>query len=158
MKLVLFTGLLLLSHFTQSATLSAHSKSVGIKLSGAHIGQENYTVVGASINYFAMDNLSVGAGYEYWFSGTPSISKAALDATYYIPLDEAIKPYAGVLYSHYFIESETNVGAYGYRVGIAYINAPMLVSAGIKQEIFTSNDGPFSDDDPTGELVIGFSF
>lgn len=158
MKLALFTALLLLANVAHSATLSAHSKSVGIKLSSANIGQESYTIVGASINYFAMDNLSVGAGLEYWFSGSPSVSKATLDSTYYIPLNEEFKPYAGLLYSHYFIENNESVGAYGYRAGIAYIKSPMLLSAGIKQEKFTSDDGPFRDDDPTAELVVGFSF
>lgn len=158
MKLVLLTTLLLLSNLAHAATLSASSKSVGIKLSSASIGSESYTIVGASINYFVVDNLSIGAGYEYWFSGSPSVSKLSLDSTYYIPLSEQFKPYAGLLYSRYFLENIDDVDAYGYRAGIAYINSPMLLSAGIRQEKYTSDDVYFSDDDPTAELVIGFAF
>lgn len=158
MKLALLTTLLLLSNLAHSASLSIHSKSVGIKLSSANVGQESYTIVGASINYFVIDNLSVGAAYEYWFSGTPSVSKASLDSTYYLPINEEIKPYAGLLYSRYFIENTSDVDAYGYRAGVAYIKSPMILSAGIKQEKYTSDNASFQDEDPTAEFVVGFSF
>ncbi|TEW54674.1 ferrodoxin oxidoreductase beta subunit [Psychromonas sp. RZ22] len=158
MKLILLTAFLVLSNIAYSATLTAGIKSVGIQLGSASIGNEKYTVVGASIGYFALENLMVGGAYEYWFSGTPTVSKATLQSTYYIPASEKIKPYFGLLYSHYFVEDVPDVDSYGYRVGVAYINSPMLVSAGIRQEKYTSNKSIFYNDDVTGEVVIGFNF
>ena len=158
MRLLLLTAFLLLSNLAHSAALSAGSKSVGIKLGGASVGPENYTIAGASINYFALDNLSVGAAYEYWFSGSPTVSKITVDSTYYIPASEQLKPYFGLLYSHYFIEDNTDIDAYGYRVGIAYIKSPMFFSAGLRQEKYTSDRAIFSDNDATGEFIIGFAF
>jgi hypothetical protein len=158
MRLILFTTFLLLSNLTHSASLTAGSKSVGIKLGGASIGSENYTIAGASINYFALDNLAVGAAYEYWFSGTPTVSKATAESTYYIPASAQFKPYVGLLYSRYFVEDNSDIDAYGYRVGIAYINSPMFFSAGLRQEKYTSDRAIFSNEDATGEFMIGFSF
>jgi len=127
-------------------------------LGGASIGFEEYTIAGISVNYFAVDNLSIGAGYEYWFSGSPTVSKATLESTYFIPATEQLKPYFGLLYSHYFIEKFNDIDAYGYRVGIAYIKSPMLFSAGLKQEKYGTDRASFSDNDATGEFIIGFSF
>ena len=158
MRLILLTTFLLLSNLSHSASLIAGSKSVGIKLGGASIGPENYTIAGVSVNYFALDNLSVGTAYEYWFSGKPTISKATVESTYYIPASEQLKPYLGLLYSHYFVEDNSDINAYGYRIGIAYIKSPVFFSAGFRQEKYTSDRAIFSDNEATGEFMIGFSF
>jgi len=158
MKLFFLTILLLLSNLAQSATLTAGYKSVGVKLSSASVGHEDYTIVGASLHYFAVDNLALGGAYEYWFSGDPSISKGSLESTYYIPLHDQIKPYVGLLYSHYFIEDHHDVDTYGYRAGVAFVKSPMLVSAGIRAEKSISDSDRYIDEDPTFELVVGFSF
>lgn len=141
-----------------SASLIAGSKSVGIKLGSASSENEHYTVAGASLQYFALDNFAIGAAYEYWFSGTPTISKASLQSTYYIPFTPQIKPYVGVLYSHYFVEDKSDINAYGYQLGIAYIKSPMILSAGIKQERYTSDRPVYFDQDPRLEFMVGFSF
>ncbi|WP_232784227.1 ferrodoxin oxidoreductase beta subunit [Moritella sp. Urea-trap-13] len=158
MRLILLTTCLLFSNLAYSASLTASSKSLGIKLGSASIGSEDYTVAGVSINYFALDNLAVGTAYEYWFSGKPTVSKATLESTYYLPASEQLKPYFGLLYSHYFVEDNADIDAYGYRVGIAYINSPMFFSAGLRQEKYTSDRAIFSNEDATGEFMIGFSF
>lgn len=158
MRLILLTPLLLLSSLAQSAAFSAGNKSLGIKLSSASIGAENYTIAGASLNYFIIDNLALGGAYEYWFSGKPSVSKIAIDSTYYFPTSQRLRPYLGVLYSHYFIGSHSDIDAYGYRVGVSYLNTPMYVSIGIKQEEYSVDRAIFSNNDASGELIVGFSF
>lgn len=158
MRLLLLTTFLLLSNLSHSASLTAGSKSVGIKLGGASIGPESYTIAGVSINYFALDNLAVGAAYEYWFSGKPTVSKATIESTYYIPASAQLKPYVGLLYSHYFVDNFADIDAYGYRIGVAYINSPMFFSAGLRQEKYTSDRAIFSDNEATGEFMIGFTF
>ena len=146
------------NNIAHSASLFAGSKSVSIKLGTASSGNQNYTVAGASLQYFALDNLAIGGGYEYWFSGSPTISKASLHSTYYFSLDQHIKPYLGVLYSHYFVEDRSDIDAYGYRLGVSYIKSPMILSAGIKQEKYISNNPVYFDEDPRLEFMVGFSF
>ena len=70
----IFLALLVVSSL-MGDVFSQGSKSVGVKLGGASIGTEDYTIVGVSGNYFVIDNLSVGLGYEKWFSGNPDISR-----------------------------------------------------------------------------------
>mgnify|MGYP000636670315 CR=1 FL=1 len=83
---------------------SQGSTSVGIRLGGASIGDENYTIFGISGNYFVIDNLSIGLGYEKWFSGDPSIQKATLESTYFLPASEKIRPYLGIFGRRIFFE------------------------------------------------------
>jgi len=158
MRLLLLASLLFFTHIANSATLTAHSRNVGVKLSSASIGDEDYTVAGASFSYFVADNLSLGTAYEYWFSGSPSVSKITLDSTYFIPASEKIRPYLGLLYNHYFVGDNSDIDSYGYRAGVAYIQEPMLLSAGIRQEKYMSDRSIFSNDDTTAEFVVGFSF
>lgn len=158
MRILLLTSLLMLSSASQAASLVAGYKNVGVKLGSSSIGPESYTVVGASLNYFVIDNLSLGGAYEYWFSGEPTVSKATVDATYFIPVSEKVRPYLGALYSRYFIDDFNDINSYGYRAGVAFINGPVLLSGGVRQEYYDSDSSVFDDSDNTAELVIGFSF
>lgn len=158
MKLLLLSTLILFCNLAHSAQFNAGTKSVGIKLSGASIGHESYTIAGVSINYFVIDNLAIGGAYEYWFSGKPSVSKTTLESTYFLPTSKAVRPYLGLLYSHYYIADNANIDAYGYRAGISYIKSPLLLSVGIRQEEYSSDRVIFTGNDVTGEFIIGFSF
>jgi hypothetical protein len=158
MNYCLLICLLVTSFLTHAADFNKGSKGIAIKVSGASIGRENYTIVGASANYFVIDNLSVAGGYEYWFSGSPSVSKLSAESTYFIPMTEKFRPYLGALYSHYFISGSSDSDTLGYRAGIAYLNSPMILSLGIKQEKFLDDRDIFSGADTTTELLVGFSF
>lgn len=160
MKRIILAGALLslTTLSSHSAGMSVGSKSIGVKLSSASIGREDYTILGLSGNYFVIDNLSIGAAYEYWFSGSPSISKLTVESTYFIPLAEKIKPYAGILASRYFVgDGFDDSNSHGFRAGLAFINSPVILSAGIKREYFSEDKGVFSGDSTTYEVVIGFS-
>lgn len=158
MRTLILCSLLFISTVSQAASLMAGYKNIGVKLGGSSIGSENYTVFGASINYFPIDHLSVGGAYEYWFSGHPSLSKMTIDTTYYIPASEKIRPYIGGIYSHYFIDHYSDVDAYGYRVGLAYLNDPVILSGGMRHEFYDNDSYIFDDSDTTVEFVVGFSF
>ena len=43
-------------------------------------------------------------------------------------------------------------------MGVPYIQSPLLFSAGIRQEKYTSDDVIFADDDATVEFIVGLSF
>ncbi|MEH6454353.1 MAG: ferrodoxin oxidoreductase beta subunit [Psychromonas sp.] len=158
MKFFLFICLLASSFLTHASAFDKGNKGVAVKISGASIGREDYTILGVSANYFVIDNLSVAGGYEYWFSGSPDVSKLSAESTYFIPLSEQFRPYLGVLYSHYFISGNTDADTLGYRAGISYLNSPMILSLGIKQEKFLDDRDSFSGTDTTTEFLVGFSF
>lgn len=150
--------------FFASITLMADifsqgSASLGIKLGSASISRENYTIAGISGNYFVLDDLSVGLGYEKWFSGNPNVQKITLESTYFIPADEKIHPYAGLLYRRISIGNEMeDINAYGYRAGLAIVNANLLMSIGMVQERYETKSGIFDGSDTYAEIIIGFFF
>ena len=158
MRSYLLIFLLVMGFSTHAAEFDQGSKGVAIKVSGASIGSEDYAILGVSANYFVINNLSVAGGIEYWFSGSPSVSKLSAETTYFFPMTEQFRPYLGALYSHYFISDSSDSDTLGYRAGVAYLNSPMILSLGIKQEKFLNEREIFSGTDTTTELLVGFSF
>ena len=160
---LLFIALLALS--LQADMFSKGSKSIGVKLGSASIGNEDYTIAGVSGNYFVIDSLSVGIGYEKWFSGNPDISKATLESTYFIKASDKIHPYAGVLYRRIFISgsdffgrSYDDINSYGGRAGVAFVQDRLLLSVGLVYEKYDTTQRIFDDSETYVELMIGFSF
>jgi hypothetical protein len=150
---------LVMMWMTLSAEMfSQGSTSLGIKLGSVSISNQNYTVVGLSGNYFILDDLSVGVGYERWFSASPSIQKLTAESSYFIPVDENIRPYVGVLYRHIFVSNFDNINAYGYRAGLAIVNQNLLISGGIVQERYESRTAIFDKTHTYAEVVVGFFF
>ena len=144
---------------------SQGSVSIGAKLGGASIGNEDYTIVGVSGNYFVIDDLSVGLGYEKWFSGDPDIDKITVEGTYFFHLNEQFHPYAGLLIRRILISGNDRFGrsfddtnAYGYRAGVAFTQDRLLISAGIVQEKYDTTQGFFDDTETYLEVVVGFTF
>ena len=138
--------LFLFSACLQADMFSQGSKSIGVKLGSASIGNENYTIAGLSGNYFVIDSLSVGLGYEKWFSGNPDIDKITAESTYFIQANENIRPYAGVLYRRILISGSDRFGrsfddanSYGGRVGLAVVQDNLLLSAGVVYEKYDSS-------------------
>jgi len=78
-----------------SSTLLMHAEgafSLGHKHFSFNISQDNdYTVAGTHVNYYMIDNLSVGAGMTAWLGDKPSITS--------INLPTRIPPYIPNLYN-----------------------------------------------------------
>lgn len=144
---------------------SQGSTSLGLKFGGASIGDEDYTIFGISGNYFIIDNLSVGIGYEKWFSGDPNIQKVTLESTYFIPASEKVRPYLGVFGRRIFMSGSDRLGrdyddvsSYGYRAGVAFVQNNLVLSTGIVQEKYDSTQRFFDDTDTYAEVTIGVAF
>jgi hypothetical protein len=142
-----------------SNVFSKNSVSLGVRLGSASIGSEDYTILGLSGNYFVLDNLSVGLGYEKWYSGNPDIQKATIESTYFIPASEAVRPYLGVFYRRIMIsDGLDDVNAYGYRAGVAFVKERLIFSAGIVQEKYESDRAIFNDTHTYMEATVGITF
>ena len=146
------------SYKDSSALFSQNSTSMGVLLGTSSIGPQNYTVAGISVNYFVIDDLSVGLGYETWFNGNPNIQKLTLESTYYVPLHEEIRPYLGGLYRRVLISGLTDVNAYGYRAGLGFIRGNILMSVGLVQEKYDTQWNLSSDTQSYAEIVFGIGF
>jgi len=158
------TLLLLLS---ASIIHAAGMFTIGHKNFGFHISQDNaygnnYTVIGASVNYFLLDNLSTGIAYQAWLGDNPSINQITVPITYHIPLDSIYRPYIGTFYSHTFMgdngtQKYTDYESYGGSIGLTMqTSSNSYVSFGWIQEIY--DDGVNSQSRGYPQVSGGFSF
>lgn len=129
-----------------------------MRLGSSSIRDQTYTVAGLNANYFLIDNLSVGLGYERWFSATPGVQKLTVDSTYYIPVTKKIRPYAGLLYRRIMIAGFNDTNAYGYRAGVTLVQGRTLLSAGLVQEKYERSGGILDDTHTYSEVTIGVTF
>jgi hypothetical protein len=142
-----------------SNVFSKNSVTLGVKLGSASINHDNYTILGLSGNYFVIDGLSVGLGYEKWYGGEPDIQKITLESTYYISASEEVRPYLGLLYRRILIDDELgDVNAYGYRAGVAFVKDRLILSAGIVQEKYETNRNVLPDTQTYMEATVGIAF
>jgi len=141
-----------------SGLFSQSSVTMGLKLGSASIGSETYTIGGLSVNYFVLNGLSVGLGYESWFSGEPGIQKLTAESTYFIPAGKSIRPYLGLLYRRILISGFNDTNAYGYRAGLAFVRGKLLLSAGVVQERHDSTGLFLKERQTYGEFTVGFAF
>lgn len=148
-----------------SNIFAQNNVALGLKIGSASVGTQTYTIAGLNINYFLIDNLSVGLGYEKWFSGDPDISKLTLEGNYYFPVDNKVRPYAGVLYRRIMIgdsdrlnRSFDDVQSYGGRAGVAFVQKNLLLSAGVVHERYRTTGGLFNETETYAELTIGIMF
>ena len=117
--LILFSGILSAESFKKS------SLGIGVTVGGGSIstvqnGTQNYTILGVSADYFVMDDLAVGIGYRGWFGGTPTLNEFTIPLTYYIPVNQKVRPYIGAFVRETIVsDGYDNYESYGARVGVA---------------------------------------
>jgi len=167
-KIVLLLGLLSSLGFADSFV--AGSKSIGITVGSGSVSYnggllvgtnvENYFIVGISADYFIIDDLAVGLGYQGWFGGTPSIQQVSLPVTYYVPTQTKYRPYFGAFYRYTYINSDSydNYSSVGGRAGVAVLFQNGYAGLGWVQEVYLNGDSTSDSTSGYPEAVIGFSF
>jgi hemolysin activation/secretion protein len=158
MKKIILT-LLTTSIIYAAGVFSIGSKNVGITVGSDNSFGNNYTVIGANVNYFVLDGISMGASYHAFLGGTPDIQQLTFPITYYLPLgNNSFRPYAGGFYTHTMIEEPyDNYDIYGGRIGISMpISQNSYISFGWVQEF--SEEGNNINKRNYPEFSAGFSF
>ena len=138
---------------------SLGSKNIGITIGSDTSFGNNYTVLGANVNYFILDNLSIGASYQTFLGGTPDIDQITVPVTYHIPLEHTTyRPYLGAFYNHTFIDDPYNdYNIYGGRAGLSLqTSRSSFMSFGWVQEF--SKNGEDTESHGYPEVTGGFSF
>jgi len=138
---------------------SAGNKNFEFTLGSSSNFNETYTVAGVNVNYFVVDNLSVGTDYKGFFGASPSIHQVTVPVTYHLPLESTTyKPYIGAFFNRTFLEEPFNsYNMYGGRAGFSIqtsINS--FMSLGWVQEFGNSGDNIENQGYP--EISGGFSF
>jgi len=156
-KLIIIT--LTVANLFANGAFDAGEKSLGFILGSDNSLGENHTVVGAKVNYFIVDNLSIGASYQAFLGSKPNLNQVSVPVTYHIPIEgTTYRPYIGAFYNQTFIdEPYKDYNIYGGRVGLSLqtsINS--FMSLGWVQEFSTSSDDVEKRGYP--EVSAGFSF
>ena len=135
------------------------NKNFGVTLGTDNSFGNSYTVVGANVNYFVIDNLSIGASYNAFIGDSPNINEVTVPVTYHIPIEGvSYRPYVGAFYNQTFIDEPFNdYNILGGRIGISLqtsINS--FMSLGWVQEFSTSDKKRDKKGYP--QISAGFSF
>lgn len=137
---------LILSLFIASIEASEFEKgSIGVGLS-LGVGSmevanktQQYTLAGANIDYFVIDDFSVGLRYLGWFGGTPSLSEVSLPLNYYYPYSKSFRPFGGVFIKQTFAsDGYSDYNSYGARIGgLMNFSKRAYLRIGIVQENYS---------------------
>jgi len=123
-------------------------------------GTQNYTLAGVGVDYFIVDDMSVGLGYMGWFGASPSLNQVTVSSTYYLPADEKYHPYFGAFLRETFMSSGyEDYESYGAKVGLAVaFSKKSYLAIGIVQEFYANTH--YGDESSTTypEIVFAFSF
>ena len=158
MKTLILTLLLTSSLFSEGV-FSAGNKNIGLTVGADNSFGTTHTVLGANVNYFIVDNLSIGASYQAFLGGDPSINQVTVPVTYHVPLEgTTYRPYLGAFYNQTFIDDPyKDYNIYGGRVGLSLqTSLNSFMSFGWVQEFSTSSDNVKKQGYP--EVSAGFSF
>ena len=121
---------------------------------------ENYTIVGAGLDYFVLHGLQLGVDAQAWLGGDRSIYKISPQARYVLDTGTSLKPYIGAFYRKTYIENLDDLESVGGRAGV-YLRTDgrYSLSAGVVFENYLDcNDTVFNNCSETyPELVFSFA-
>jgi len=138
---------------------SAGNKNIAFSLGSSTNFNQSYTVTGVNVDYFILDNLSVGADYKGFFGASPDIHQVTVPVTYHFPLENTTyKPYIGAFFNYTFLEEPIkNYNIYGGRAGLSIqTSLNSFMSLGWVQEF--GNNGEDIESQGYPEVSGGFSF
>ncbi len=156
-NIILF--LLFCTAINAEGLFSSGNKNFGVTVGTNNSFGNSYTVVGANVNYFVVENLSVGAEYNAFLGDSPSINEVTVPVTYHIPIEGvSYRPYVGAFYNQTYIEDPfKDYNIWGGRIGVSLqTSMNSFMSLGWVQEFSTSDKNREKKGYP--QISAGFSF
>ncbi len=152
---LLFSSLI----YAEGGPFLAGKKNFGLTVGSDNNFGNNYTLVGANVNYYVIDNLSVGASYNAFLGDSPKINEVTVPVTYHIPLEGiSYRPYIGAFYNQTFIDAPyEDYNIWGGQIGVSLqTSMNSFMSLGWVQEFSTSDKNREKKGYP--QISAGFSF
>lgn len=121
---------------------------------------DQYGIVGAGVGYYVQDNLEFGLDAERWFGGELNIYKAGPQIRYVFQSAASVRPYAGLFYTHTFIEGVKDYETVGGRAGLYFHSERRsYFGVGVAHRVGLNCDDRFTTcTDSTLELLLAISF
>jgi len=145
--------------FAEEGPFSSGNKNFGVTVGSENSFGNTYTIVGANVNYFVIDNLSIGASYNSFLGDSPNINEVTVPVTYHIPVEGvSYRPYIGAFYNQTFIDNPLkDYNIWGGHIGISLqTSMNSFMSLGWVQEFSTSDKKREKKGYP--QISAGFSF
>lgn len=134
---------------------------VSVVVGSGYTLNESYVILGLGAGYFVLNGLELGLDGQAWIGGDPDIYKLKPQATYTILTQSRIRPYAGVFYSHIFIDGYDDQDTAGARGGIYFTSDEkwfMGIGAVYESYLDCDKDVYSSCDDVYPEITFSVSF
>jgi hypothetical protein len=121
----------------------------------------DYFIIGAGVNYYVADRVSVGLAYENWSGNGPGINKTTPSVQYVFYSSTALLPYVGAFYRHAAITDMPSVNSVGARAGVYFASSPRsVIGLGIAYESYldcqTAMSTTCSEAYPEISIIFGF--
>ena len=148
----------------EAATVSAN-KSIfsqgqwrgGITGGYVSTGGEDYLSLGLGVGYNVIDGLALGASYEVWLIGSPTVNKVSPWVGYTFHQMERIKPYVVGFWRQNWVSGYDSYQDVGARFGFYIPSGRNYMGLGVVYEYRLGDDG-FVDQDrwyPEVRFAIG---
>jgi hypothetical protein len=137
------------------------SSRVSFVVGSGYTLNESYVILGLGAGYFIVNGLELGLDGQAWVGGDPDIYKLKPQATYIVPTQSRIRPYAGVFYSRIFIDGYDDQDTAGARGGVYFTsNQKWFMGVGAVYESYLNCDKDVysSCDDVYPEVTFSVSF
>ena len=137
------------------------SSRVSFVVGSGYTLNESYVILGLGAGYFVANGLELGLDGQAWVGGDPDIYKLKPQATYIVPVQSRIRPYAGVFYSRIFIDGYDDQDTAGARGGVYFTsNQKWFMGVGAVYESYLNCDKDVysSCDDVYPEITFSVSF
>ena len=137
------------------------SSRVSVVVGSGYTLNESYVILGLGAGYFVLNGLELGLDGQAWVGGDPDIYKLIPKATYILPTQSKIRPYAGVFYSRIFIDGYDDLDTTGARGGVYFTSDQkwfMGIGAVYESYLNCDKDVYSSCDDVYPEISFSVSF
>ena len=140
---------------------SKGNRRVSATAGWGHSFDTDYLLLGVGVGYFLANGLDVGADFEGWLIGDPTVYKLSPRADYVLWKMKRIKPYAGAFYRWNFVGSGIDdKSSLGGRLGAFYQGrGRMMAGAGVVYERYLDLDERLGSSDVVyPEVFVSASF
>lgn len=157
-------AILLIISFSHAKIFDEGSMAIGVAVGTGvmevNSKEQSYTLAGAHMDYFVIDNLSVGVGYLGWFGDKPTLSQYTIPLTYYYPFNERYRPYGGLFWRYNQVsDGYESYSSYGARLGLAMrFSQKIIFGVGVVSEHYGSDAMHKDASSSYPELFFAFIF
>ena len=114
---------------------------VGAMVGAVSSFNQTYFLLGASLGYFVLPGLEVGASFDTWLGNSPNVTRVAPELRYVLDIVDVVKPYLGGFYRRWIVgDGIRDLDSVGGRGGLIFVQGQnAFIQAGAVYEHYVSS-------------------